>query len=230
YIICGPYSRPNTPAGHWTRTSVAYDVRRKKCVLLKDSWWVLLDSVTPEGEIYTKLHQNSVPNIPFCSCAGDVGDDIHHKSRMHEFVGTCGGHLQLTPHCHYCLVLDTISCKLERFSRSWEVVNVIHTSLVAYKAAFDAGILHQDISAGNIMIVDNDEPNIRGGMLIDWDLSKVIDLHKSNTACQYMRTGTWQFMAADLVQRSSIPHTFIHNLESAFWVMLWVVILYMPSS
>ena len=37
-------------------------------------------------------------------------------------------------------------------------------------------------------------------------------------------------MAADLVQRSSIPHTFIHDLESAFWVMLWVVILYMPSS
>ncbi|SRR6266702_1875663 len=62
------------------------------------------------------------------------------------------------------------------------------THLIAHEAAFDAGVLHQDISAGNIMIVDDDEPNIRGGMLIDWDLSKVIDLDESNTTCQYMHT------------------------------------------
>src|SRR6266702_5040566 len=130
YIICGPCTRPDIPAGCWTQTSVTYDVRRKKCILLKDSWWVLLDSVTPEGEIYTKLHQNSVPNIPFCSRTGDVGDNTHHKSQMHKFVGACGGHMQLTPHQHYCLVLETISWKLERFSHSWEVVNAIHASLV----------------------------------------------------------------------------------------------------
>ncbi|SRR6266702_3212492 len=98
YIICGPCTRPDIPAGHWTWTSVAYDIRRKKHVLLKDSWQVLLDSVTPEGEIYAKLRQNSVPNIPFCLRASDVGDDTHHKSQTHEFVGACGGHMQLTPH------------------------------------------------------------------------------------------------------------------------------------
>src|SRR6266702_1564079 len=100
YIICGPCTRPDIPAGCWTRMSVAYNVRRKKRILLKDSWRVLLDSVTPEGEIYAKLRQNSVPNIPFCSCAGDVGDNTHHKSQMHKFVGACGGHMQLTPHWH----------------------------------------------------------------------------------------------------------------------------------
>ncbi len=62
------------------------------------------------------------------------------------------------------------------------------THLIAHKAAFDAGVLHQDIRAGNIMIVDNNEPNIRGGMLINWDLSKVIDPDKSNTTRQYMCT------------------------------------------
>ncbi len=130
YIICGPCTRPDIPAGRWTRTSVAYDVRRKKHILLKDSWQVLLDSITPEGEIYAKLCQNSVPNIPFCLRASDVGDDTHHKSRTHKFIGACGGHMQLMPHQHYRLVLDTIGWKLERFSHSWEVVNVIHASLV----------------------------------------------------------------------------------------------------
>jgi len=62
--------------------------------------------------------------------AGDVGDDTHHKSWMHEFIGACGGHMQLTPHQHYRLVLDMIGWKLKRFSHSWEVVNAIHASLV----------------------------------------------------------------------------------------------------
>jgi len=122
------------------------------------------------------------------------------------------------------------------------------TQIIAHEAACAAGVLHRDISAGNIMIVDDDEPNVKGGILIDWDLSKVIDPpDERSTARQYTRTvskvsdavhllstdisqGTWQFMAADLVQRSTTPHTFVHDLESAFWVMFWIVLSYMPSS
>jgi hypothetical protein len=75
YIICGPCAQPDIPVGRWTRASIAYDVRRKKRVLLKDSWRVLQDDIAPEGEVYAKLHQHDVPNIPYCSHAGDVGDD-----------------------------------------------------------------------------------------------------------------------------------------------------------
>jgi hypothetical protein len=47
-------------------------------------------------------------------------------------------------------------------------------SLLAHTEAFEnARILHRDISVGNIIISD------RGGLLIDWDLSKDIeDLEK----------------------------------------------------
>ncbi|KAI9456121.1 hypothetical protein BJY52DRAFT_1104875, partial [Lactarius psammicola] len=78
------------------------------------------------------------------------------------------------PHRHYCLVLNTIGRKLDNFKCSWEMVNAVHTSLITHKAAYNIGVLHHDISVGNIMIVDNDEPNIKGGILIDWDLSKLI--------------------------------------------------------
>jgi hypothetical protein len=37
-------------------------------------------------------------------------------------------------------------------------------------------------------------------------------------------------MAADLVQHSNIAHTFVHDLESAFWVILWVAFSYMSNS
>ena len=79
------------------------------------------------------------------------------------------------------------------------------THLIAHEAAFDAGVLHRDISAGNIMIVDDDEPNIRGGMLIDWDLSKVIDLDESNTAHQYMCTVSKMSDAARLLSPDISP-------------------------
>src|SRR5258708_23828664 len=41
--------------------------------------------------------------------------------------------------------------------------------------------------------------------------------------------GTWQFMAGDLVQQFNIWHTFTHNLESFFWVLLWIVLTWVPT-
>jgi len=37
-------------------------------------------------------------------------------------------------------------------------------------------------------------------------------------------------MAADLVENPAIPHTPEHDLESVFWVLLWMTLLYMKTS
>jgi len=37
-------------------------------------------------------------------------------------------------------------------------------------------------------------------------------------------------MAANLVRQSNIAHTFVHDLESAFWVLLWVAFAFMPNT
>ena len=37
-------------------------------------------------------------------------------------------------------------------------------------------------------------------------------------------------MAANLVQQSNIAHTFVHDLKSTFWVLLWVAFTYMPNT
>ena len=69
------------------------------------------------------------------------------------------------------------------------------TQIIAHKQAWKIGILHRDISAGNILIVDNGELNpedtnepIRKGLLIDWDLSKSVTQDGPTTARQYTRT------------------------------------------
>ena len=46
----------------------------------------------------------------------------------------------------------------------------------------------------------------------------------------YCQQGTWQFMVADLIKSPGIPQTFLHDLESAFWVLLWMALSFMKSS
>ena len=42
--------------------------------------------------------------------------------------------------------------------------------------------------------------------------------------------GTWQFMAADLVEKLGTAHTLTQDLESVFWVLLWIVLKWVSSS
>jgi len=80
YIICGPCAQPNIPVGCWTQMSIAYDVQRDKCVILKDSWCISLEDIMPEGDVYKMLHKGNIPNIPCCLILGDIGDDDFHCS------------------------------------------------------------------------------------------------------------------------------------------------------
>ncbi|KAF8494313.1 kinase-like domain-containing protein [Russula emetica] len=239
YIISSPEPRPDIPVGRWTRSLFALDVKERHRVLVKDSWHVLLKDIKPEGELYDLLHRGKVDNIPSCLSAGDVGADIYHQTQTHK-VGNDMNY-KLTPHRHYRIVLGTIGRKLEEFKCTREFVNAMYAALKAHKAAHDIGILHRDISPGNILIacddeLDHNDPHeskIQGGLLIDWDLSKVIvrdDEHSGSTARQQTRTGTWQFMAAELIERPKIRHTFSHDLESFFWVLMWIVVTRVPTT
>jgi hypothetical protein len=111
YIIHAPCSKPRILAGCWTWVSVAYNMEKRQRVLLKDSWHVVLPDIMLEGLVYAKLHENLVPNIPYCSQASNVDVNKYHKSQTHRFVGKFGmpnHHVPLVPHRHYCLVLDQI--------------------------------------------------------------------------------------------------------------------------
>ncbi len=78
-------------------------------------------------------------------------------------------------------------------------------------------------------MVDLDDPSAGGAcqstcMVCYFDsfiwcfLNKKIDLQ-----------GTWQFMAADLIGNPTINQTFIHDIESAFFVLLWMATHYVQA-
>ncbi|KAL8408699.1 hypothetical protein RB594_007231 [Gaeumannomyces avenae] len=80
-----------------------------------------------------------------------------------------------------------------------------------------AGLLHRDISAGNLMISKDN-----GGFLIDLDLA--IQKERLAASGAMGRTGTTVFMAIGVLLGEQ--HSYMHDLESFFWVLFWICIHY----
>lgn len=78
-----------------------------------------------------------------------------------------------------------------------------------------ARLLHRDISLCNLMI-DKDNH----GFLIDLDLA--IHEQRVGISGAKCKTGTWAFMAIGALYGEQ--HSFMHDLESFFWVLLWICI------
>jgi hypothetical protein len=82
------------------------------------------------------------------------------------------------------------------------------------------GFANPSISENNIIVTDAEEGNPRG-MLIDLDFAKELDSVPSGAR---HRTGTMEFMAIEVLEGRA--HTYRHDLESFFYVFLWVIIRY----
>ncbi|KAI9780107.1 MAG: hypothetical protein M1816_003162, partial [Peltula sp. TS41687] len=81
-----------------------------------------------------------------------------------------------------------------------------------------SSILHRDVSLGNVLL-DEDESD---GFLNDWDLA--VDITRPKASGAPGKTGTKAFMAIDALRGD--PHSFMHDLESFFWVLFWICIYY----
>ncbi|KAH9026933.1 hypothetical protein EDB83DRAFT_2319707 [Lactarius deliciosus] len=99
--------------------------------------------------------------------------------------------------------VDVIGKRLQDFGSSCELVRAVRAAII-------------------------DDPTFDGGLLIDWDMCKVKD--RQGGSSRKARTGTWQFMAADLVMDPCTTHSFIHDLKSTFYVLLWLALQYMKNS
>ncbi|KAI8634829.1 serine/threonine-protein kinase Sgk2 [Xylariaceae sp. FL1651] len=85
-----------------------------------------------------------------------------------------------------------------------------------------AELLHRDISVNNLMInEDNNNPSWTS-FLIDLDLAVKEQREVSSGAKG--KTGTRAFMAIGALKGQD--HSFMHDLESFFWVLFWICIHY----
>ncbi|KAG8858349.1 hypothetical protein FRB91_009934 [Serendipita sp. 411] len=89
-----------------------------------------------------------------------------------------------------------------------------------HRRLWELGIQHRDISAGNLLYWKDEKGHVYG-TLADFDLSSLSGERSNNK----QRTGTLPFMAVDLLHASrSIIHKYEHDVESFFWVLVYVVL------
>ena len=116
-----------------------------------------------------------------------------------------------------CLVISPAGRTIKEFKSVPELLIALRDAIKAHRSLLNkAKILHRDISENNIIITD---PKLAGGftgMLIDLDLA-IVDGER--TGGRHM-TGTMEFMAIDVLR--GVEHTYRHDLESFFYVLLWI--------
>ena len=99
-----------------------------------------------------------------------------------------------------------------------ELLTTLRDAIKAHRSLYLEGhILHRDISENNIIVTNPDETGGFAGMLIDLDLAKVLGSGRSGARHQ---TGTMEFMAIEVLL--GIDHTYRHDLESFFYVLIWL--------
>ncbi|KAI9062369.1 hypothetical protein FKP32DRAFT_1652880 [Trametes sanguinea] len=231
--------------GRATRGYVGIDLANPNgpFVYLKDTWRVKHEGIRKEGDILGYLNEQGVENIPTRLCHGDVLPSesdfqatISHVIWKEENpkVLVC----TLKAHRHYRLVVEEVCLPMNDFANADELVFFITRCISAHGSAYQKGVMHRDVSAGNVLIFPReyiDEEGTlqvdRDGMLTDWELSKDVEEKPgAKGPRQPDRTGTWQFLSANALANPRKTIGIEDEMESFFHVLLYYACRYLPTN
>ena len=146
YIAPGAVWVTKALFGRCTFGYIAYDVAASKLVYLKDFWRTDLPRIQKEGDVYRKLHDSRVPNIPTLGPAGDVPLSPDYTStclaavqrtKTQDYVKGSGhgaewspGRPCVEPYVHYRMVLETLGQPLNTFKSTRQLCEAIRDAIV----------------------------------------------------------------------------------------------------
>ncbi|TFK78900.1 hypothetical protein K466DRAFT_606571 [Polyporus arcularius HHB13444] len=234
FVVGKPQFDAGGVVGRGTRGYVAVEVNARgklvgPFVYLKDAWRVDHPGIEREGCVLEKLNQHKIPFVPTLVCHGDLEGQAtksqdawaQRKAKLPQTKRT------FKRHQHYRLVVAEVGRPLEEFGSGFNLVSAIFCCLLAHQAAYEkAGIIHRDISSGNILL----HKGLNGvwtGLLNDWELSKQVN---ALAARQPDRTGTWQFMSARALNNPEKEIVVEDEIEAFFHVLLYHAVRFLPHN
>ncbi|KAL1675870.1 hypothetical protein EV122DRAFT_253613 [Schizophyllum commune] len=221
-----------------TSSCPAWCPREDKIFFLKDSWRPL--SAEREADVIRQLNEHGVRYAPALICGGDLPDQ---QTVTHLYLGD-EDHIgedeacRPTPRVHHRLV-EHFYRPLWEFRSSKHLLQILDNACTCHREAVEkCQKLHRDLSFRNIMWDDEKQE----GILVDWDLCastpSPADMAQDPTLNPFAqlpsqsgrpnRTGTWLFMSSSLLKKPWKLHTVQDDLESLFWVALYMILLYFP--
>lgn len=116
-----------------------------------------------------------------------------------------------------CLVISPAGRAISKFDSISELLTALRDAIKAHWSRYFRGKrLRRDISENNIIITDPKKAKGFTGILINLELINEAGSGRSGAH----RTGTVEFMAIEVLR--CVSHTYRHDLESFFYVLLWI--------
>lgn len=125
---------------------------------------------------------------------------------------------------HSRTTVSNVGRPITKFHSIVELLSALRDCIKGHQYLHELQILHRDVSSNNLMITEGRKDNEPYGFLIDLDLAKDLRLNGPSGASH--RTGTREFMALGLLQEVPATHNYRHDLESFFYVLLWICVNY----
>ncbi|KAI0753140.1 hypothetical protein C8Q80DRAFT_1150239 [Daedaleopsis nitida] len=230
FLVGAPHFISPGLVGRGTRGYVAIDCSDPQgpFVYLKDAWRVAHESIEQEGSILAYLNDEKtgkVERVPTLVCHGDVDEQktvSQDAWKMHHPDAT---DCPVKFHRHYRLVVKEVGLPMSQFESAEQLVYLLARCISAHGQAYKKGVIHRDISAGNVLIivtervVDGQLSQERDGILTDWELSTRVDAPEQPR--QPDRTGTWQFMSAYTLNFPTVVIRVPDEIEAFFNVLLF---------
>ncbi|KAL7799783.1 serine/threonine-protein kinase Sgk2 [Trichoderma ceciliae] len=154
---------------------------------------------------------------------GDPDTGNHHIIEEPEPDSLAGSDSETYDNRIYCcLVVSPAGRPLHAYRSTRELLEALRDAITGHRSLLEDGkILHRDISDNNVIIIEAASKGEPKGRLIDLDLAKELDSVPSGAS---HRTGTMQFMAIEVLLGKG--HTYRHDLESFFYLLVWMCIRY----
>ncbi|KAF8801964.1 hypothetical protein BYT27DRAFT_7197678 [Phlegmacium glaucopus] len=185
---------------------------------LKDSWQEDLQCTAREA-------MQDVKDVACMRLGGDLPMLETEAQEWIEELSSKSKRLKCKMVCHR-LILN-VARDLSMFTWCKVLLSCIADAVEGVQHAYKAGILHRNLSAGNIMIVKDKETQESRGILIDWDMCLLWRKHGGEPRSG--RTGTWAFISVQILKNEDliVTHTLWDDIESAFWVFIHGALLYL---
>uniref|UniRef100_A0A8H7TVW9 EKC/KEOPS complex subunit BUD32 n=1 Tax=Bionectria ochroleuca TaxID=29856 RepID=A0A8H7TVW9_BIOOC len=127
-----------------------------------------------------------------------------------------------TNRVHRRIVLCDYGKPIYKASSPKALLSALEGCVEGHEILHKAGLLHRDISINNLMVNEDDRNPSWRAFLIDLDLA--VREQREGASGAKGKTGTRAFMAIGALIGEQ--HSFMHDLESFFWVILWLCIHY----
>ncbi|KAJ6466321.1 hypothetical protein C8R45DRAFT_910328 [Mycena sanguinolenta] len=143
---------------------------------------------------------------------------------------------------HTRTLLTPVGKPLKSFDCTKSLVHALHNAIRHHQIASAAGVLHRDVSEGNILFrevpVAGEKLN---GFLLDWDYAEFTEGGLKYFEAEFpdramtseyklpdksLRefTGTFPFVAIEMIGISNKIHAEHHDLESFYWLLIWMIL------